>query len=191
MRLLLLVPLAGLLATGCASTLAKGASDKPPLDVPPPPPHAIELPAEPLEPVGEIPSAPGGTSPGATRSARPAPPKPEPSKPETKPDTTPPTTPSTEPAPVAPPPAAPNPQLRTPQTADTSTAAKTVRTTIDRTWTILNTVNFGTLSDERKKAYNEAKLFIQQAEDALKAGNIVFAQASASKAETLANQLSR
>ena len=191
MRLLLLVPLAGLLATACASTLAKGSSDKPPLDVPPPPPHAIELPAEPLEPVGEIPSAPGGTSPGASRTTRPTPSKPETSKPESKPDTTPPTTTPTEPAPVAPPPAASNPQLRTPQTADTSTAAKTVRTTIDRARTMLSTVNFAPLSDERKKAYNDAKLFIQQAEDALKAGNIVFAQASASKAETLAKELSR
>jgi len=191
MRLLLLVLLAGLLTTACASTLAKGSSDKPPLDVPPPPPHAIELPAEPLEPVGEIPSAPGGTSPGSSRPARPAPPKPEPSKPETKPDTTPATAPSTEPAPVPTPPAASNPQLRTPQTADTSTAARNVRTMIDRARKMLSSVNFPPLSDERKKAYNEAQLFIQQAEDALKAGNIVFAQASASKAETLATQLSR
>jgi predicted component of type VI protein secretion system len=191
MRLYLIAPLVGLLATACASAQAKGSSDKPSLGVPPPPPHVVELPAEPLEPVGEITSAPTGTSPSASRSSRPAAPKPQPgeAKPEAKgdnpPTAPPPTTP--EPAPALPPP--PSPQLRTPQTADTSAAEKTVRTTIDRAKNTLSTVDFGPLSNERKKAYNDAKLFLQQAEDALKEGNIVFAQAVATKAETLAHEL--
>jgi len=45
------------------------------------------------------------------------------------------------------------------------------------------------LSNERKKAYKDAQLFLQQAEDALKDGNIVLAQAVATKAETLAREL--
>jgi hypothetical protein len=45
------------------------------------------------------------------------------------------------------------------------------------------------LSDVRKKAYNDAKLLLQQAEDALKEGNLAFAQGVASKAETLAKEL--
>ncbi len=182
--------LAPLLAA-CASVQAKSASNAPALDVPPPPPHIVELPAEPLEPVGEIPS-PSATPPA--RQGRPtpreAPPKPdasksEPPKADTPPATSP--TPPDNPAPVAPPP--PNPQLRTPQTADTGSAAKSVQTTIDHAKNTLGTVNFGVLSNERKKAYNDAKLFIQQAEDALKEGNIVFAQANAGKAETLAREL--
>jgi hypothetical protein len=88
-----------------------------------------------------------------------------------------------------PPPAAPPAQLRTPQTADTSGAARTVRTTIDTARALLNTVNFGPLSNDRKKAYNDAKLLMQQAEDALKEGNLGFAQGVASKAETLAREL--
>src|SRR5262249_37029452 len=108
-------------------------------------------------------------------------------KPEPKADT-PATPPNPEPAPPLPPPA-PTPQLKTPQTSDTSGAAKTVRTTIDRARNTLNTVNFGPLSNERKKAYKDAQLFLQQAEDALKEGNIVFAQAVATKAETLAREL--
>ena len=181
------VVLAPLLAA-CASTQAKGTVTTA-LDVPPPPPHVVELPAEPLEPVAEIPNAPGGTSPSAARPARPAAPKPDPSKTEPPKTDTPaaaPAPPPETPAPVAPPP--PNPQLRTPQTADTSAAAS-VRTTIDRAKNTLNSVNYGPLSNERKKAYDNAKLFIQQAEDALKEGNIVFAQANASKAETLAKEL--
>ena len=49
--------------------------------------------------------------------------------------------------------------------------------------------NFGPLSNERKKAYNDAKLFLQQAEEALKQGNFAFAQGVATKAETLAREL--
>jgi hypothetical protein len=99
------------------------------------------------------------------------------------------------PKPVEPPPAeppAPTPpaaQLRTPQTADTSGAARTVRATIDTARGILYTVNFGPLSNERKKAYNDAKLFLTQAEDALKQGNFALAQGVATKAETLAREL--
>ena len=96
-----------------------------------------------------------------------------------------------EPLPVDPPPAPAGPpaQLRTPQTADTSGAARTVRTTIDTARALLNSVNFGPLSNERKKAYNDAKLLMQQAEDALKEGNLGFAQGVASKAETMAREL--
>ncbi len=77
--------------------------------------------------------------------------------------------------------------MRTPQTADTSAAA--VQTTIDRAKNTLSTVNYGVLSNERKKAYKDAQLFLRQAEDALKEGNIVFAQANASKGDTLAREL--
>jgi hypothetical protein len=83
----------------------------------------------------------------------------------------------------------PSAQLRTPQTADTSAAAKSVRTTIDTARGILNGVNFGPLSNVRKKAYNDAKLLLQQAEDAVKEGNLAFAQGLANKAETLAKEL--
>lgn len=193
MRRFLIVPLAGLLAAACASAQAKGANDKPALDVPPPPPHVIELPAEPLEPVAEVPgtatppSGSGTSRPGRTRESPPKPASGE-SKPEAKPDQPTGGTPPTEtPAPV--PPSTPAPQLKTPQTADTGAAARNVRTTIDRAKNTLATVNFGPLSNERKKAYNDAKLFLQQAEDALKEGNVVFAQAVATKAETLAREL--
>ena len=197
MKLYLLLPLAAVVAAGCASAQAKGA-DQPALNVPPPPPHEIAIPAEPLEPVGEITGTAPGGSPAAPRSGRPAATKPQASeaKPEAKPGDVRPDQPAAQPAasttpePAPPlPPAAPAPQLKTPQTADTSAAAKTVRTTITRAQNTLNTVNYGPLSNERKKAYDDAKRFLQQAEDALKDGNIVFAQAVATKAETLAREL--
>jgi hypothetical protein len=64
-----------------------------------------------------------------------------------------------------------------------------VRTTIDSARGILNGVNFGPLSTARKKAYNDAKLFLQEAEEALKEGNLAYAQGVANKAETLAKEL--
>jgi hypothetical protein len=188
MRFYLLVPLAAVVATACASAQAK-STDQPTLNVPPPPPHEIVIPAEPLEPVGEI-TSPSVAPP--TRTGRPATrevsPKPDTAKPEpAKADTPASAVPPPEPAPPLPP--APGPQLKTLQTADTSAAVKTVRSTIDRARNTLNGVPFGPLSTERKKAYNDAKLFLQQAEDALKDGNIVLAQAVATKAETLAREL--
>jgi hypothetical protein len=181
---LLAFSLAGLVASAaCASAQAKGKpEDRPALMVPSPPARIIE-PAEVVEPVADLPSAPSATgAPPASRSPRPAPPKPPTSeaRPETKPGDPPAT-------PVEPPPPA-TPPVRTPQTAD-PTVAKAVRTTIDTARGILNGVNYGPLSNVRKKAYNDAKLLLQQAEDALKEGNLAFAQGVASKAETLAKEL--
>jgi hypothetical protein len=179
------------LLAACASAQAKGGPNKPGLNVPAPPPHEIELPAEPLEPVGEVPGTAMGAGSTAPHSGRPATTKPQDAKPEGKSEPpkadAPASPPQPEPAPPLPPPV-PTPQLKTPQ-ANTDAAAKTVRTTIDRARATLSTVNFGPLSNERKKAYKDAQLFLQQAEDALKEGNIVFAQANATKAETLAREL--
>jgi len=185
---LLAVSLIGLVAAGGCASVQANSADRPPLAVPPPPPRVIE-PAEIVpEPVPDLPSPPSGapTSSVAPRSSRPTSSKPAASeaRPEAKAGVEP------VPPPVEPPPAAAPPaQLRTPQTADTTGTVKTVRTAIDTARGLLNTVNFGALSNERKKAYNDAKLFMQQAEDALKEGNLGFAQGVANKAETLAREL--
>jgi hypothetical protein len=188
-KLFLVIPLAGLLAAGCASASAKGKApvDRPALTVPPPPARVIEpAPEPPPEPVSDLPVVPSPTPPG--RSPRPATPRPPANdKADAKAEASTPVEPVIEP--VAPPPQAPPAQLRTPETSDSSGAAKNVRATIDRTRNILNTVDYGPLSKDRKKAYNDAKLFLEQAEDGLKQGNVVFAQAVAIKAETLAREL--
>ena len=182
-----IVALAPLLA-GCASASAK-AVDRPPLNVPPPPPRVIEPTPEPQpEPVDDIPSAPTAPPPRPGRSARETakPPATDP-KAETKPAD--PAKTETPPAADPVPPVQPPAQLRTPQTADTSGAAKNVQATIDRARSTLGKVDFAPLNNERKKAYNDAKGFVNQAEAALKEGNYVFAQAVATKAETLAKEL--
>lgn len=189
-KLLLAIPaivLAPLLG-GCASASAKAPADRPAMNVPPPPPRIIEpSPEPPPEPVNELPTAPPAGS-GAIRAPRPAAPRPE-AKPETPAEA--PKPEAAKPAEVkAEPPSEPVPQLRTPQTADTSGAARTVHETVERATTMLGGVDYGPLSNNRKKAYNDAKRFILQAEDALKRGNFAFAQGVATKAETLARELS-
>ena len=183
-KLLLLALLAPLAA--CASASAKSPAERPTLDVPPPPPRVIE-PAVPVEtqpePVPDLPAA----TPTAPPKPRPQPRESrEPAKTEPKPE-----------APVEPVPAPPvaQPQtpaespLRTPGTADGAEAGRQVREILDRARASLGAVNFQTLSEERRKAYNESKDFMKGAEDALKKQNYVFARSLAEKAEKLAREL--
>jgi outer membrane biosynthesis protein TonB len=166
------------LVSGCTTLQAKKAPvELPALDVPPPPPRVVEpapAPEPPPEPVPDLPP-PSAAPPKPRPQAKPTTnePKPEPPKPEPPPDTT-----------ASAPPAAPPqvPQLRTPQTADGAEAEKNVRATIDRAKSTLGGVNYNGLSNERKKVYNDAKSFNQQAQDASRQGNFVLAQASATKA---------
>ena len=188
----LLLAAAAAVAGACASASAAGKpADSPGLNVPVPPPRVIEPgPEPPPEPVSELPAAPNAappaTRPNRSREARPPTVEAKPN--EAKPVEPP--APEPAPAPVPQPPSQPPAQLSTPQTANSGSAAKTVRATLDRANALLNGVNYGPLSNERKKAYDDAKRFIQQAEEALKQGNFVFAQGVATKAETLARELS-
>ena len=164
------------LVSGCTTLQAKKAPvELPALEVPPPPPRVAE-PVPDLPPPSAAPPKPRPQPKPTTNEPRPEPPKPEP-----PPDTT-------TSAPPATPPQVP--QLRTPQTADGAEAEKNVRATIDRAKSTLGGVNYNGLSNERKKVYNDAKSFIQQAEDASRQGNFVLAQASATKAEVLAKEIS-
>lgn len=181
--LLVCAPLLG----ACASFTGKTKpSDRPDLAVPPPPPHVVPITPEPIiEPVADVPAAPNNAP--AARPPRTARENPKPAateaKPETKPDT--PVAETPPPPPVTPP--APAPQLRT---AESSAAEPSVRASIENTKKLLSSVDYRRLSPARRKVYDDAKRFIQQAEDALKVGNAVFAQSIASKAEILAKDLS-
>jgi len=190
LRVATLAVLAPLWAGACASAPKTSASG-PALVIPPPPPHVVPINTEPiLEPVGEI---PGGTAPVTApanrtgRGNRDTGPRPQntDSRPETKPEGT--ATPEAPPPVTPPPPAGPLPQLRTGEGPGTEA---TVRATIDRARQMLNGVDYRLLPNIRKRAYDDAKKFADQADEALKQGNVVFAQGVAGKAETLAKELS-
>jgi hypothetical protein len=188
--LIVLGPLLGLSACASASGQAKPADTG--LVIPLPPPHVVPITPEPVvEPVSEIPGAavPTSTNP-ATRPGRgnrdtSSRSTGSDTKPDSKPGTDVP--PATEPAPATPPaPTGPPPQLRTAESPGTE---GTVRAQIDRTRQMLSTVDYRRLTNIRKKAYDDAKKFADQADEALKQGNVVFAVGVAGKAETLAKEL--
>ena len=169
----------------CLTGRAQTPAERPALDVPPPPSRAIpQLPAPetstPPEPTEETstakPSAPN-------RNPRPPATK-DPQKPDPKPET-----PPADPVPTPPQPQ--TPPLRLPQAGDSTAVARQVTDIIERTRRTLNGIDYGSLSNIRKKAYDDAKLFAQQAEDALKASNLVFARELADKAERLAKELQK
>jgi hypothetical protein len=175
-------------ATACRTAQAKAPATRPALEVPPPPPRLIEpLPSEPvatLEPVADLPPPPPTTSRPRTVNREAA--ARETAKPEPKPEPPPPTT--TEPAaPATNPPANPQPQIRTP--GDNSESARQVREILDRAAKGLEKVDYLKLTPQRKESYDTAKRFIVEAEEALKASNIVYARFLADKAETLAREL--
>ena len=78
---------------------------------------------------------------------------------------------------------------RTPPQGDANAVSRQIRDSVERTRRMLDKIDYGPLSNDRKKAYDDAKLFATQAEDALKAANLVFAKELADKAERLAKEL--
>ena len=81
------------------------------------------------------------------------------------------------------------PLIRTPATADAAASERQIRDTMLSAQKGLSNVNFNGLSGQRKKDYNDAKDFIQRAEEAIKASNFELAKDLAGKAEKLANEL--
>jgi len=187
-KLVLALPLIALMASACVSASAR-SKDAPAMNVPPAPPRVIEPAPDPLpEPVPELPAVSpavpaNSTTPRPNRGQnRPASPPVDPKAGEQKPPE------PLPPDPVPQPPAQPSAQLQTPQAADNN-SVRAVRATIDRANGLLNGIDYRPLSTVRKKAYDDAKRFALQAEGALKEGNVMFAQAVAAKAETLAREL--
>lgn len=183
-RITLLLALATAGGTACVTTRAATPADRPALDVPDPPARVVaQLPTpEPPLPVLEVvDELPAGTKPSSpTRTNKPAPK--DPPKPEVKPDP-PPTT-------EAPPPAQPpSPQLRMPEPGDAGAVSRQIRDIVERTRRSLGQINRASLTVLRQKAYDDAQLFVKQAEHELNAKNVVFAKELADKAERLAKEL--
>jgi cellobiose-specific phosphotransferase system component IIA len=65
-----------------------------------------------------------------------------------------------------------------------------VRETLDRANRTLNSIDYQALKPDSRANYDNAKSFIKQAEDALKANNLVVAKLLAERAENIAKQLS-
>jgi hypothetical protein len=139
------------------------------------------LPAPPLV------EAPRPNTPGALLSGAPAqrtePPKPEPPKPA---------------IPVVEAPTGVETQRAAPRATTLQTippqkegeVEASIRAQLTRAAADLNRVHYQALGDDRKVNYEEAKVYLKQAEDALRDKNLLFARTVADKAERIAAQLS-
>lgn len=165
--------------TACARARAQTVPDGPPLAVPAPPPRVIT----PVEEV--IVAAPPPAAPEPTAAAPRTPPR-QPARPEPRPETPPVT--------AAPPPAAPAApveprEVRAVPSASAAVEEKKVRDVMFRASRDLNRVDYRKLSAEGQSQYNQSKRFSEQAEQALKEKNFVYAMTLAEKAATLAVEL--
>jgi hypothetical protein len=183
--------LGALLASGCArAQAAKTTPDGPPLEVPAPPPRDVELAGTEVAPAPvPLPQEPARNAPPTTRS-RPTPPaRTEPPKPAEPPKVEQPLPPE------APKPAGTNEEAKPPSTLQTKPASeegeleRTIRSSMTRASNDLNRVDYRTLNTEARAQYDQAKLFIRQAEDYVRQKNLPIAKTVADKAAVLAAQL--
>lgn len=172
-----------LTATGCASAQAGRDPAGAVLAPPAPPPHIIP-PVE-SEPAPPAPPAPAGPTPVVVRpSPHTAPPRADKSaeKPPEKTDAAPAVA-----VPAVPPGGAAQPPLQT--TANVTELEGKIRALMAQASRDLDRTSYNALTAERRTQYDTAKRFIQQAEEALKVKNLVFAEQLADKAATLAAAL--
>ncbi len=184
---LLAVALGAPLATSCTRAHAKVTPEVPPLEVPPPPPRVVEpTETETPPPVPLVKEPARHTNPQAPRQTHPAESprpevKPEPAKPEAAPAPEPPKTEAPQPPPVT--------TLQTTPAEAEGEVERSIRGVLDRARGDLGRVDYGRLNKDARNQYDTAKRFVQQADDALRAKNLVFAKYIADKAATIAAQL--
>ena len=169
--------LTAMVATSCAKAQAKSAPDGPPLDMPQPPPRVVVV--APEEP---IPPAPADETPAAA----PAPPRPVPQPARV--------TPRPEPKAEAPAAAAAEGKPQEPRTLRApgdSPSERAIRDRLNGASRDIGRVNPSRLTAGGRSQYEQARRFIQQAEQALREQDLVFAATLADKAATLAAELLR
>ncbi|MGE0815046.1 MAG: hypothetical protein AB7O28_21365 [Vicinamibacterales bacterium] len=170
---------AGTLA-GCATARAAAPAPLPEL-VPPEAPPRIVAEYEPDPPLPAEPVSAGAVT-APPRAVRP--PRRDPPRPEAAPDDA--QAPALQPAPPAPPVAL---AIQTPGAS--AKADQSIRQLLARAARDLGRLDYRGLDSDRRTQYDTAKGFMQQAEDALRARNVMFAGKLADKAATMAAALVR
>jgi hypothetical protein len=178
-RVASLVLLAASLTACAAKAQVRTEAEIPLLDPPPPPPRVVAVYRPEPEP---IPLAP------AVEPATPERPPARPARPELKPE---PLTITPEPVEAAARPANPPSLTLTPTPGSEAQTVTAIRDLLGRATRDLARVNAASLNNDGRAQYDTARRFIQQAEDALRVRNIVFAGKLADKAATMAAVLVR
>ena len=160
----------------CAKAKAASVPDGPPLSVPQPPERVL-APVETPPPV--VAAAPAPEPPPPAAPAPRTPPRPAPREVEARPQPTP------------PPPAQADAtrDLRPAAAASNAATERAVRDVLVRANRDLGRIDYGKLSADGRAQYEQSKRFSQQADQALKERNLVFATTLADKAATLAAEL--
>jgi type IV secretory pathway VirB10-like protein len=166
-------------AVGCAKAQAS-APVGPPLDVPEPPARVLAPVEEPVTASAPEPETP---SPAPVAAAPRTPPRPparraEPERPETPP-------PAAAAAPAPPAPEVPR-ELRPASPSGDAAAERDARDKLARAARDLGRVDYGKLNADLRAQYDQSKRFMEQAQQALKDRNFVFASTLADKAAALA-----
>ncbi len=177
----LLAPLVA--AAGCAKARASTQPAGPPLDTPLPPPRVVSSPIESEPIVTAVPPIEGlspRTTPNAPRAAAPRPERTEPP-------------PAAAASQVPAPPATPSTPEEPPRTLQTTAnapqAEQRIRGLLANATRDLGRIDYSKLSVDAQAQYDIAKRFTEQADEAMKGKNIVFAEQLADKAAALAAQL--
>jgi hypothetical protein len=167
------VVLAAMTLPSCAAKVqARAEVELPLLSPPPPPPRVVAAYPEEPEPVAPAVDEPVAPARPPSRPARPEPPRAE--------------TPRPEPVKPAPPSLTLSPGAGT--EAQTEAA---IRALLGRAARDLSRANPGSLNNDQRAQFDTARRFLQQAEEALKARNLVYAGKLADKAATLAAVFAR
>jgi len=178
MRALCVVLLTASLGACAAKAQVRSEVEVPLLDPPPPPPRVVAAYPEP-EPLTIAPTA---------EPVVPSKPTPRPARPEQRPE---PPANATEPVESVARPTPPPSLTLTPTPGSEAQTVSAIRDLMGRAARDLSRVNAGALNTDGRSQYETARRFLQQADDALKARNIVFAGRLADKAATMAAILVR
>lgn len=179
MRVALIVCLTASLGACAAKAQVRTEAPVPPLDPPAPPPRVIATYEPDPEPIAITPPV---------EPAAPVRPPARPPRPEQKPE---PATTAPEPVESTSRPVSGPSLTLTPTPGSEAQTVNAIRDLLGRATRDLSRVNVATLNSDGRAQYDTARRFIQQAEDALKTRNIVFAGKLADKAATMAAVLVR
>ena len=177
-RVLCVVLLTASLGACAAKAQVRSEVEVPLLDPPPPPPRVVVAYVDP-EPLPVAPPA---------EPVSPSRPAPRPPRPEQRPE---PATTAPEIVESLPRPAPPPSLTLTPTPGTEAQTVTAIRDLMGRAARDLSRVNAGALNSDGRSQYDTARRFLEQAEDALKVRNIVFAGRLADKAATMAAILVR
>jgi hypothetical protein len=184
---LLLILALGASLSACFRAHAKTAPNLPPLEIPAPPPRQVEANEAEVPPPVPLPEEPARRVPPARPRPTPAQtagPRTEPKQEAAKPDA-----PALESKPAE---EGARPPVTTLQTTPPGSEGKVegeILAELAKATSDLNRIDYRALNPDARTQYDTAKRFISQAQDALKARNLVFAKNLADKAAVLAVQL--